>query len=210
MTTNVFLIRNGETLWHQQNRILGRRDMGLNETGFLQAQQTYTFLKSIPISEILSSPLTRTVQTAEILAQSQHIAIGRDPRLIDLDAGPWEGISWKDAATQPEFQEFIFGEAEGIPQGEKFQNALKRGLASLEESISDNPQGSNIVIVTHAILIQLFLIHYLNLPVSAFRRFKIHNGAISVLRFNADLQQAEILGINLAIPCDTLLLKSDI
>ena len=94
----LYLIRHGETEWNNDQRYQGQRDIPLNETGQAQAHRNGTVLKTfsptITQADFVSSPLSRAIETMEIL----RAAMGLDPksyrvdaRLIELHYGHWEG-----------------------------------------------------------------------------------------------------------------------
>jgi phosphoserine phosphatase len=94
--TRVFLIRHGVSDWHRERRVLGQRDIGLNAQGIEQAKALAQNLSGILVAEVISSPILRAVQTAEIVAHSFDTQIARDPRLTDFRVGKWEGMSYED------------------------------------------------------------------------------------------------------------------
>lgn len=188
--------------------MLGRRDIGLTPDGKLQALQTLEFIKDLEVNEILSSPLGRAIQTAEVIAQHFHLGVGRDPRLIDIDVGRWEGTPWEDLLGDRAFQDFFAGEASRFPDGEDLESVRRRAVASVEQAAADNPQGAIMVVVTHGAIIQLMLAYYLEMPTGAFVRLQVNHGSVSVLRFFSDMQPPQVLGINLGVPVASVLASS--
>lgn len=200
MATNLFLVRNGATLFEEQGRLLGRRDLAITAAGKEHAAAALETLREIPIHELLSSPLGRAIQTAEVFAQHLGVGIGRDPRLTDVDVGRWEGAFLADLRADREYQDYLAGDLLRFPEGEELDAVRRRGVASVEQAAADNPRGANLVLVTHRTLIQLILAHYLEMPTGAATRLRIDHGSISILRFASDSDPPEILGVNLAVP----------
>jgi len=205
LPTTLLLVRTGETMFREQGRMLGRRDIGLTPEGKQQAERTLQFLGELDLNEILASPLARAIQTAEVFAAHYHLGIGRDPRLIEVDLGRWEGALWDEILKNKEFQDFFTGEADGLPDGEDLESVRRRAVASLEQAAGDNPQLATILVVTHGYLIQLALAHYLGMPTRAALRLHIDHGSVSVLRFVSDMQPPQILAVNAATGIDRLL-----
>jgi broad specificity phosphatase PhoE len=205
LSTIVFLVRNGATLFREQGRVLGRRDLGLTEEGKAEAARALELLGAVRVDELLSSPLGRAIQTAEFFARHHGVGIGRDPRLIDIDAGKWEGALLAELAAEKAFQDFFAGELDSFPDGENLDAVRRRGIASVEQAAADNPRGANILLVSHAFVIQLIVAHYLGMPTRAALRLRIDRGSVSVLRFVSDMVPPEILGVNLGVPLQTLL-----
>jgi broad specificity phosphatase PhoE len=92
----IALIRHGETDWNRAGKMQGWEDVPLNETGKKQAAETaafLTFLKEYSWREIVSSPLSRARQTAEIIAEKTGIAkISVDAGFIERNLGSVSGM----------------------------------------------------------------------------------------------------------------------
>jgi broad specificity phosphatase PhoE len=198
--TTIILVRCGETAWREQGRLLGRRDIGLTEPGKAEVRRGLALLDGVAISEILASPLSRAVQTAEVFAQHYQIGVGRDPRLLELDVGPWEGSVWADLVNRQEFHDFVAGEADSFPDGENLDAARRRAISSVEQAVADNSSSAVILIATHGFIVSLILAHYLGMPSSTCVRLQANPGSLSLLRFVSEMQQPEVLGVNLAVP----------
>lgn len=84
------LTRHGLTDRSVPDQHLGQRiDVSLNEAGRRQAAALAARLAGIPFDAVVTSPLFRARETAEILAPGR--AVVADPRLRELDYGAWEG-----------------------------------------------------------------------------------------------------------------------
>jgi len=198
--TTIILLRCGETAWREQGRLLGRRDIGLTEQGKAEVGRALSLVEGVEVSEILASPLSRAVQTAEVFAQHYGVGVGRDPRLLELDVGPWEGAVWADLVNRQEFHDFVAGEAESFPDGENLDAARRRAVSSVEQAVADNSTSAVILIATHGFIVRLILAHYLGMSSSTIVRLQVNPGSLSVLRFVSEMQQPEVLGVNLALP----------
>lgn len=94
----LYLIRHGETDWNRAQRYQGQRDIPLNETGRAQARRNGLCLKArlpqIADADFVSSPLSRAIETMELLRQSMGLepsAYRLDAQLLELHYGHWEG-----------------------------------------------------------------------------------------------------------------------
>ena len=84
----IYLIRHGETDWNRENRLQGREDIELNETGLLQSEACAAALRDVPADLILTSPLKRARATAEIISRAAgftQVVVEQD--LIERDFG---------------------------------------------------------------------------------------------------------------------------
>src|SRR5574340_1120827 len=80
MKQTLLFIRHGQTTWNVEHRLPGQLPgVALNETGRQQAARLADALTVLPISAIISSPLERARDTAEIIAQSHKLEIQYEP-----------------------------------------------------------------------------------------------------------------------------------
>ena len=89
----VFITRHGQTEWNSLGRLQGRKDIELNEVGKEQALITGEKIKDEKIDIIITSPLKRARETAEIINKQLNVEIIEDDRLIERDYGELEGIN---------------------------------------------------------------------------------------------------------------------
>ena len=94
----LYMIRHGETEWNRAQRYQGQRDIPLNDTGRAQARRNGSvlrgFLPAIARAEFVSSPLSRAIETMELLRRQMGLDqhdYRRDPQLLELHYGHWEG-----------------------------------------------------------------------------------------------------------------------
>jgi broad specificity phosphatase PhoE len=196
--TTVFLIRHGVTAWHAEGRVLGQRDIPLSAAGMAQAEAAAAAVRGVKMSEVLSSPLQRAIQTAEIIGQAAGIEVARDPRLIDFQLGKWTGMTYDDVAKNEEYQRFLQQpESERIPGGESLDDIRRRAVSAVEQALSDNATGDALAIVTHAGIIRVLITHYMGSPPANYHRVRVSPGSISILGFSDDRQLPRVLAVNL-------------
>ena len=83
----LILVRHGESVATAQGLLLGRTDAELTETGRAQATAVPTLFER-PVVEVRSSPLSRAVDTAELLGLGLPVVV--DERWIEVDYGEFE------------------------------------------------------------------------------------------------------------------------
>jgi broad specificity phosphatase PhoE len=95
----IVLVRHGETDDNRAGLLLGRADPPLNATGRAQAAAIATGLAGgeQPVA-VVSSPLRRTVETAEAIAATWGAPVERDERLVEIDYGEWDRRAVADVA----------------------------------------------------------------------------------------------------------------
>lgn len=95
---HILLVRHGQSTWNAEGRWQGRADPPLSELGERQAEDVvkvlHTRAASGPsIGRIWSSPLMRAHQTADIIGRGLGLDLDFDPRLQEVDAGEWTGLT---------------------------------------------------------------------------------------------------------------------
>jgi broad specificity phosphatase PhoE len=194
--TKVFLIRHGDTDWHEQGKLLGRRDRPLSEHGRAQSERILAALEGVDIREVIASPLQRALQTAEIIGKHYQMDIARDSRLTDMHLGTWEGKTRAELADTPEYQQFLSSpHGASVPGGENLEQVRRRAVAGIEQVLEDSATGDTVVVVTHSTIIRTLLVHYLSAPPATFHRLRISAGSASILSFSHD-EVARILAVN--------------
>ena len=92
------LLRHGQTDWNIDLRLQGSTDIPLNETGRQQALDAAAALNPEDWDLIITSPLSRAKDTAEIVAQELIMQVAIVPELIERSFGAAEGLdhaSWR-------------------------------------------------------------------------------------------------------------------
>lgn len=151
MTVTTFaLIRHGQTDWNAQRRLQGSTDIPLNDVGRDQARDAVEALAGYDWDAIVSSPLSRAAETADLIAAGLGLtAARRVPGLTERSFGPAEGLQ-----NGPEL------DALRIPGGfhgaEGEDEAADRGLAALE-ALAEEFRGGRVLVVTHGSLLRVSL-----------------------------------------------------
>lgn len=151
MTLTTFaLIRHGQTDWNAQRRLQGATDIPLNDVGRGQARDAVAALAEYEWDAVVSSPLSRAAETADIIAGGLGMTVARRlPDLRERGYGDAEGLQ-----DGPEL------DALRIPGGfrgaETEESAAARGLAALE-TLAKEFSGQRVLVVAHGSLIRLTL-----------------------------------------------------
>ncbi|MBD7996468.1 histidine phosphatase family protein [Arthrobacter sp. Sa2CUA1] len=149
LPARLVLARHGETDWNQERRLQGRTDNPLNGVGRAQARRAGRLLAAEPWDVVVSSPLLRAVQTAQIVADAAGLQpAGTLPGLIERDYGSAEGLHL-NGLTEPQLTAAL-----GI--GEPEEAVAERGISALRSVAAQYP-GQRIVAVAHGTLIRLTL-----------------------------------------------------
>ncbi len=88
-----YVLRHGQTDWNVQARLQGSTDIPLNDTGRSQARIAANILAGLGITRIVASPLSRALETAQIVGRRLDLDPEVDPRLIERNFGLFEGLT---------------------------------------------------------------------------------------------------------------------
>jgi probable phosphoglycerate mutase len=88
-----FVLRHGQTNWNLDARLQGSTDIPLNDTGREQARRAAEVLLGHGVEKIVASPLSRALETAQIVGQTLGLETVTDIRLIERHFGLFEGMT---------------------------------------------------------------------------------------------------------------------
>ncbi len=180
----LFLVRHGESIWNEEDRVQGQQDIPLNETGRNQAIALGKRLRGIRVVACFSSPLKRAVETANlILKASENFApIVNLPELMERKFGDWEGKSIADLQLSypEEFSQWLAAQQiPAPPKGESIGELVKRVELGLNQILT--VKKGNILIVGHSGSIKAAICALFKLPLSSFVRLRIDNASLTIL-----------------------------
>ena len=182
----VILIRHGQTDENVSGKISGQGPAPLNPRGQEQARLAAEVLAPLGVTHLLSSPVVRARQTAEVVAQRVVKPIEEVPSLHEVDYGDWEGSFFQTQRTHPAAHAVFHDPVKAVfPNGESLPNVQRRGVESVESARRRYPDGV-IAAVSHGDVIRTTMAHYLNMPFNDYRRLHLDNGALSVLELHGD------------------------
>ena len=194
MGTTVFLIRHGVTDWHEEGKLLGQRDLSQNARGRGQAEACAALLAGQKLADIVSSPLQRALETAEIIAKGRDLQVARDPRLTARRAGEWTGLPLSELEARAEYPGSLTDPCLPLgPGGETLEEVERRAVAAVEQALGDSLPGDSLAIVSHEGPIRALLGHYLGCDAPL--ELAISPGSVSAVSF-ADRSRPRILAIN--------------
>ena len=186
---HVYLLRHGETTYNADgNRYCGRSDAELTENGLAQAHRVASALQGIKIDAVYASPLARAYRTAEI-ACGNRLPVVREPRLIELDFGAWEGKTRAEfVADDPTLWEAWNNDPATAAAGGTGDTALQvvQRVDDFFAEMQRRHDGQTILVVAHNGVNRLYLAYKLGMPLRNYRRLVQENSAITLIRFGGD------------------------
>lgn len=91
----IVLVRHGSTDFNKEGLVQGLSDIDLNEDGINEIIKTKSKLSNINFDLCISSPLKRTITTAQIITNNK-IPIIIDGLLVERNMGNYEGKNFKE------------------------------------------------------------------------------------------------------------------
>jgi len=166
----LLIVRHGETEWNRVERLRGRADLDLNPNGVRQAQAAARRLAQWQPAQIYSSPLRRTVHTAQVISEILSCPLGIMEELIDIDYGQWQGLSPQEAAGKDGnlYQRWLDSpHLVKFPGGEGLEEVRARAEAAITQIMENHPQ-ETVVVVSHKVVCQVLVLALFSLDNSRF------------------------------------------
>jgi len=176
----IYFIRHGLTESNKKKIYAGWSSEPLSPDGLKAVQNAGGALKECGIKKIYTSPLPRAFQTAEILNKSIQARIIKEENLIEMQLGPWEGMSeteietrypeeWKTWNTNPSTLK--------IPGRETLAQVRHRALKAVK-IMTAAKKAAPILAVTHVAVIRVLMIHFNRLDMDDYRGIDIPNATL--------------------------------
>src|SRR6185312_10709838 len=93
VNTRIFLIRHGATVLTAEDRFAGATDVALSDEGREQARRLAQRLRGEKISAVFASPMSRTMETAGILAEPHGLTVQPRDGFREISHGHWEQMT---------------------------------------------------------------------------------------------------------------------
>jgi broad specificity phosphatase PhoE len=146
-------LRHGATDWNRQGLFQGRTDNPLNDDGIAQAHAAAEKLRAVELAHVVSSPLLRAVQTAEIIANMAARSVTLDQGLIELDFGSFEGKPVRELMMQ-HGKNNAQGLVDMLPaDSEPWADVAARAMRSISQWLDRHPE-AEILFVCHDAVMQ--------------------------------------------------------
>ena len=215
MTTELWLVRHGETAWSLSGAHTSYTEIPLTEHGRQRALELKDFLKDKTFAAVLVSPRQRAQETARLAGFGDVLQIEDD--LQEWNYGESEGKTTKqmrEAKGNPQWSVWTDAIVGGEPVdavGVRADHVIDRALAvveatdasasaptSKEESIGtpaalpDNKKGDakdetrRVALFAHAHILRILAARWIGRPAVDGRLFALGTGSVSVLGFERE------------------------
>ena len=184
----ILLIRHGETDWNHQRRRQGRRDVPLNEQGREQMHRLGTLLEGFSTDAILTSPLSRASDSAEILAE--HLSfpkdnIRRESGLIERDFGDIDGM------TQAELRAY---RARGGNEKNEPLYLVRERMMRTVLGVARREKHKTVIMVSHSAAIKSVMVRLYGKP--ELQRATTKNAGLSIIEFKGGRLHPRVFNVD--------------
>ena len=159
-TTEIFIIRHGESVANLEHRAAGYTDTPLSQLGLKQAEATAEALAHIHFDGIYSSDLSRAYKTALPHAEKRGMTVTQREGLREVYLGEWEYLSVDEIVSRYGADSYYDGWRNNfgtyiVPGGEGAVKCGKRIYKEIE-GICKEREGERILVVSHGAAIRTF------------------------------------------------------
>jgi probable phosphomutase (TIGR03848 family) len=187
----VLLVRHGRSTANTKAVLAGRTPgVLLDETGEQQARDTAARIANLPVAAIVSSPLERCRQTAEVIANGRaaQLVVDIDERFTECGYGDWTGHELKQLSKDPLWK-VVQSHPSGVrfPNGEAMREMQARGVDAVRDwdRRLTETHGPEVLWVasSHADVIKAILADALGMHLDNFQRIVVDPGSVSVISY---------------------------
>jgi len=189
--TTVLLIRHGRTKANADGILAGwKPGVLLDAVGRKQAAAMAERLEGVRIPRIVSSPLERTMATADAIAafQRRKPLMDIDDRFGEAHYGDWTGKPLKDLAAEPMWKVVQSHPSAAVfpgADGESMAAMSHRAVSAIREwNDMVGPEGMYAV-VSHGDVIKAILADALGMHLDAFQRIRVDPCSLSIIQYTS-------------------------
>jgi 2,3-bisphosphoglycerate-dependent phosphoglycerate mutase len=194
-TLELWLVRHGETTWNALGRWQGHADAPLSENGIAQAHRLAARISGQRFDAVISSDLSRALDTAKIVAAKLEGApnVILEPLWREIDVGDLSGITYEESLSRGLHHRFMpFDQRH--PNGESSADLASRANQAVE-GLKLERMGQRVIVFSHGGTIRRALAVILNEPDAKWvTKFPVGNTSLS--RFTITWDENRCLTFN--------------
>lgn len=188
----ILLVRHGQTLGNLAHRHQAL-STPLTELGREQIRATAAKLLEFKPTHLLTSPVFRAVESAQIIGQTLNMIPDTNPLFVELERPVFlNGNFHKSISSLWFYALWYFGLSNNDKHGGESYKMIRERVERAQMFLEHYPPDSRIVVVSHSVFINFFLAHACNKkplnPFQALVRFlkvlSIKNGCIIKVYFD--------------------------
>lgn len=185
----MLLIRHGRTTANTGGVLAGwTPGVGLDEKGEEQARALGARLAPVPLAAVVTSPLERTVQTAELMLgeRAGQVPVKEDERFGECRYGDWTGQTLKSLAKDPLWKVVQAHPSAAVfpgAEGESMAQMQHRAVSALRDWNARLGDDAVYAVVSHGDVIKAILADALALHLDQFQRIVVDPASVSVVQY---------------------------
>ena len=188
ITSEIFLVRHGETEANRKKLLFGHLNWDLNKTGTRQIQNCSKKLKQLikdkEISCIITSNLLRAKHSAKIISKVmgiKNIIIAKD--ISEKSEGILEGKTYQEfrKTNYKNYIKWLKDPLNFRPKKGESINDLNKRVSRFYNLLKKKYHGKNIIIVTHSGPIKVILLNTLESNIKKFWNLRVDCGSVSTI-----------------------------
>lgn len=159
MPTTFFFVRHGESEANATGVFSGRRDSPLTDRGRRQADVVADALRDSAFDRIVATPLSRSLDTALVIARRRKMPVYVERDLIEIDVGERTGATYDEVRGLPAWRDDGFV---AWPGGETLEQVLERALRAIRRLARETP-GAAVLVIGHGGVTRILVSHFLGI-----------------------------------------------
>jgi broad specificity phosphatase PhoE len=186
MPTRLFLLRHGETQANIEQRYQGQGESHLSELGIEESGDLSKFLSKEDFCAIYSSTLSRSYETAKMIAKPHDLEVTKIDDIKERHYGIWENMKFDEIrAKYPAlYGSWLIDPGKTlIPDAETLEEMQRRGVSAIE-SLIEKHMGKTFCVVGHGGMNRGILFHYMHIALNNFWRIRQDNTCINIVEID--------------------------
>jgi probable phosphoglycerate mutase len=177
----VLLVRHGETEWSRSGQHTSRTDLPLLDEGRARAEALARRLAGRRFALVLSSPMTRALETARLAGLTDELEITED--LHELGYGEYEGLTTAGIRVERPGWDLW---TDGSPGGEPLADAAARADRIIERAEN---AGGDVALFGHGHFLRIVGARWLGLPPETAASLALSTAALCDLGYERERER---------------------
>ncbi len=184
----IIFMRHGQANNNVKKLLVGRNlESHLTDLGREQVKHAAGILSTIDIHKIYSSPVIRTVETAEIVSNIVNVPFDTDERLFEIELGKLVGMYYDDLLnTHGDLFVKFYSDNDDDNSLLEFEvesfGAVKKRVSELLKEITTKHKNENVLLVSHLDPIKAAISLIMNLKPSSVYSIQVPNASLSIFK----------------------------
>jgi len=157
--TTFYFVRHGESEANRDRVFSGRRDSPLTERGRAQSVALADALADVAFDRIVATPLSRSLDTALVIARRRKMPVDVVRDLVEIDVGARTGESFDEVRGLPDWRDDGFV---AWPGGESLEQVLERALRAMRR-LHRESRGQTVLVIGHGGVTRILASYYLGI-----------------------------------------------